>query len=138
MTLDHGENPSGQVPRIPTRGLARVDGLASLRVVARSMVESGVEAVLVESPLGPVGFATAHEVIEAVAGGADPDTCWATEISHPPPRMVSWKQHPAAVGREMSAYGLEFVMVVDEDKPLGVASALDVLSAVLRGTKESR
>jgi CBS domain-containing protein len=138
MTVDHGENPSGWVRRIPARVPTHVDGLASLRVVARSMVESGVDAVLVDSPLGPVGLVTVHGVIEAVAGGADPDTCWAGEISRPTPRMVSCEQPPTAVGEEMAANRLEFVIVVDQDKPLGVASALDVLTAVLRGTRESR
>ena len=73
------------------------------RAVARSMIESGLEAVLVDSPLGPVGIVTVHDVIEAVAGGADPDTCWAGEISRPAPRTVSSKQHPAAIGEEMAA-----------------------------------
>lgn len=37
----------------------------------------------------------------------------------------------------MAAYELEIVAVVDEDASLGVASALDVLGAVLRLAKES-
>ena len=79
-------------------------GWRAYAVVARSMIESGLEAVLVDSPLGPVGIVTVHDVIEAVAGGADPDTCSAGEISGPAPRTVSSKQHPAAIGEEMAAY----------------------------------
>jgi CBS domain-containing protein len=52
--------------------------------------------------------------------------------------MVSCEQHPAAIGEEMAAYDLEIVAVVDEDAQLGVASALDILGAMIRATRESR
>jgi CBS domain-containing protein len=125
-----------QVRRIPARVPARVDGLASLRTVTQRMTESGVGAVLVDSPLGPVGLVTATDVVEAIAAGADPDTVWAGEITRPTPRMVSCEQHPAAVGEEMAAYRLEVVAVVDEDAPVALASALDVLDAVLRTARQ--
>jgi len=130
------EDPSSELaPRIPVRIPARVGALVSLRAVTQAMVESGLGAVLVESPLGPTGFVTAMDVIEAVAGGADPDTVWAGEIARPTPRTVSCTQHPADVGKEMAAYELDVVAVVGENAAVGVASALDVLSAVLRLTQ---
>jgi CBS domain-containing protein len=124
------------IRRIPARVPARVDGLASLRTVAQRMVESDVAAVLVESPLGPPGIVTASDVIEAIASGADPDTVWAGEITRPAPRMVSCRQHPAAVAEEMAASRLEIVAVVDEESPIALASALDVLGAVLRAHRD--
>jgi CBS domain-containing protein len=137
MAEDDGDERE-RARRIPARIPAQVDGLASMRVVARAMVESGVHAVLVESPAGPVGLVTAKDVIEALAVGADPDVVWAGEIMRPAPRMVSCEQHPAAIGEEMAAYDLEIVAVVDEDAQLGVASALDILGAMIRATRESR
>ncbi len=134
---EHEDSESGPARRIPARVPARVGALESLRTVTQAMVASGLGAVLVESPLGPTGFVTAKDVIEAVANGADPDTVWAGEITRPTPRTVSCNQHPADVGAEMAAYELEIVAVVDEDASLGVASALDVLGAVLRLAKES-
>jgi len=101
------------------------------------MVDSGVGAVVVENPAGPVGLVTAKDIIDAVAGGADPDIVWAGEIMGATPRMVSCQQHPAEIGAEMSAYELEIVTVADEDVALGVASALDILGAVVRATRES-
>jgi CBS domain-containing protein len=134
---DDRENVDGeQLHRIPARVPARVDGLASLRTVTRRMVASGLGAVLVESPLGPIGLVTANDVVEAIAAGADPDTVWAGEITRPTPRMVSCQQHPAAVGEEMAASRLEVVAVVDEDAPVALATALDVLGAVLRAARE--
>jgi CBS domain-containing protein len=106
-------------------------------MVARAMIESGVHAVVVESPAGPVGLVTAQDVIEAVAAGADPDVVWAGEIMRPAPRMVSSRQHPAEIGEVMAAYDAEIVAVVDEDEPLGVVSALDVLRAVIRVARET-
>jgi CBS domain-containing protein len=50
--------------------------------------------------------------------------------------MVSCQQHPVAVAEEMAAYRLEIVAVVDEDSPVALASALDVLGAVLRAAKQ--
>jgi len=138
VTVDREDSGLGRMRRIPARVPARVDGLATLRVVARSMVESGVGAVLVESPLGPLGLVTASDVIEAIASGVDPDTVWAGEIARPAPRMVSGDQHPAQVGEEMAAHALEVVAVVDEDAPVALASALDVLGAVLRATRVPR
>jgi CBS domain-containing protein len=137
MTTDEAEDSDQkQIRRIPARVPALVDGLASLRAVTQRTVESGVGAVLVESPLGPVGLVSAHDVIEAIAAGADPDTVWAGEVARPTPRMVSCRQRPAAVGEEMAAYRLELVAVVDEDAPVALATALDVLGAVLRAARE--
>ncbi len=136
MTAGPRSTDPEPVRRIPARVPARVDGLASLRTVAQGMMESGVGAVLVETPLGPAGIVTANDVIEAIATGADPDTVWAGEITRPAPRMVSCQQHPAAVAEEMAAYRLEIVAVVDEDSLVALASALDVLGAVLRAARE--
>ncbi|HLN41466.1 MAG TPA: CBS domain-containing protein [Acidimicrobiales bacterium] len=133
---DRGDSGPDLARRIPARVPARVGALESLRTVMQAMIASGLGAVLVESPLGPTGFLTAMDVIEAVAGGADPDTVWAGEIARPAPRTVSCTQHPADVGEEMTAYELEVVAVIDENAAVGVASALDVLSAVLRLAKE--
>jgi CBS domain-containing protein len=134
VVADHcGEE---RVRRIPARVPAQVDGLTNLRVVARAMVASGVHAVLVESPAGPVGLVTAKDVIEALAAGADPDVVWAGDIVRPAPRMVSCEQHPADVGEEMAAYDLEVVAVVDEGAAFGVASALDILGAIVRAARE--
>ena len=136
MTVDR--SGLGRIRRIPARVPARVDGLASLRVVAKAMVKSGVGAVLVDSPLSPPGLVTANDIIEAIASGVDPDNVWAGEIARPAPRMVSCEQHPAEVGEEMAAYELEVVAVVDEDAPVALASALDVLGAVLRAAREPK
>ncbi len=118
--------------RIPTRTPAHVSELTNLRAVARCMVESGIGAVLVENPVGPGGLILARDIIEALAAGAEPDTVWAGEIMRPAPRMVSHEQHPIDVGAEMAAYELEVVAVFDEDASVRVASALDVLGAVVR------
>jgi CBS domain-containing protein len=123
--------------RIPVRVPTRVGGLTSLRSVARSMVESEVWAVVVEDPVGPSGLVSARDVIEAIAAGADPDIVWAGEIMRPGPRIVSCKQHPAEVGEEMAAYELDIVAVVDENAPVGLTTALDVLGAVIRTARES-
>jgi len=136
MTVDREGCDAPRIRRIPARFPAHVNGMTSLRAVARSMVESGVGAVLVESPLGPVGFVTAGDVIEAVSTGADPDTVWAGEIARPTPRIVRRDQHPLDVGEEMAAYRLEIVAVADEGGPLAFASALDVLGAVLRAARD--
>jgi CBS domain-containing protein len=136
--VDEPESAGERTRRIPVRVPAQVGGLASLRAVARCMVDSGVGAVLVESPGGPVGLVTAKDVIEAVAAGADPDVVWAGEIMRPAPRMVSCQQPPDDIGEEMAAYELDIVAVVDEDTRLGVASALDILGAVIRDAREQK
>ena len=136
MTTDRSESDVGRVRRIPARVPGRVDSLSSLRTVARSMTESGLGAVLVESPLGPLGLITANDVIEAVGSGADPDLVWASEVVRPVPSMVSCEQHPTEVAEQMAAYKLEVVAVVDGDAPVALASALDVLAALLRTTRE--
>ncbi len=138
MTTDSPANGTDQIRRFPIRVPTRVGGLTSLRSVTRSMVESGVGAVLVEDAVGPSGFVTAAHIIEAVAAGADPDIVWAGEIMRPVPRMVSCQQHPADVGEEMAAYELDVVAVFDDDAPVGLATALDILGAVVRGTRDPR
>jgi CBS domain-containing protein len=117
MTVGYQAARERRRPRIPTRVAASVDGMETLRSVARSMVESGLGATLVENPAGPMGLVTATDLIEAVAGGADPDLVWASEIMRPVPKIVSCRQDPAVVGEEMAAYELEVVTVLDEDSP---------------------
>jgi CBS domain-containing protein len=136
VTADLSESDARRVRHIPARVPGRVDSLSSLRTVARSMTESALGAVLVESPLGPLGLITANDVIEALGNGADPDLVWASEVARPVPSMVSCEQHPAEVAEQMAAYKLEVVAVVDGDAPVALASALDVLAAVLRTTRE--
>jgi hypothetical protein len=99
------------------------------------MVESGVAAVLIESPAGPVGLVPARDVIEAVAVGGDPDVVWAGEIMRSAPRMVSCQQHPANIGEEMAAYDLEIVAEVGEESSVGwpLPSTSWGLSSRLRG-----
>jgi CBS domain-containing protein len=101
------------------------------------MVGSKVWAVVVEDPVGPSGLVTARDIIEAIAAGADPDVVWAGEIMRPAPRMVSSEQHPADVGEEMATYELDIVAVFDENAPVGLTTALDVLGAVIRSTRDS-
>jgi CBS domain-containing protein len=122
--------------RIATRRPERVGGLTSLRGVARCMTKSGVGAVVIESPMGRLGLVTAGDLIEAIAKGADPDLVWAGDIMRPFPRPVSHARHPVEVGEEMTTYELE-VVVTDDGNGLGVATALDVLRAVLHSTRES-
>ena len=93
--------------------------------------------MLVEDAVGPTGLVTASDVIEAVAAGADPDIVWAGEIMRPAPRMVSCDQHPAEVGQEMAECELEIVAVFDEDAPVGLATALDILGAMVRSTRDA-
>ena len=138
LMANQGGDERERLRRIPARVPAQVGGLTSVRDVARAMVESGVHAVLVDNSTGPVGLVTAIDIIEALAVGADPDLVWAGEIMRPAPRMVSCEQHPAAIGEEMAAYDLEIVAVVDEDAQLGVASALDILGALVRASREPR
>ncbi len=92
--------------------------------------------MLVENPAGPVGLVTARGIIEAVAGGADPDIVWAGEIMQAMPTVVGCEEHPADIGEVMATYDLEIVAVVDEDAPVRVASALDILGAVIRAERE--
>jgi CBS domain-containing protein len=132
---DDGEE---RTRRIPARVPAQVDGLTSLRSVARSMVHCGVHAVLVTGDAGPVGLVTGRDVVEAVAAGADPDLVWAGEIMRPTPRMVSSGQHPTDIAEEMVAYDLEVVAVFDDNASMGVASVLDVLGAVIRAQRDAK
>jgi CBS domain-containing protein len=59
--------------RIAARVPAHVDGLTSLRKVSQLMRKSGLGAVLVDNPAGPLGLVTAMDIVEAVARGGDPD-----------------------------------------------------------------
>jgi predicted transcriptional regulator len=102
------------------------------------MVESGIWAVVVEDPVGPSGLVTAKDIIAAIAAGADPDVVWAGEIMRPAPRMVSCEQHPSDVGEEMAAGELDIVAVFDETESVGLATALDILGAVVRATREPK
>jgi CBS domain-containing protein len=134
--VDQPEGGAEKPRAIRARMAAHVSELTNLRAVCLSMLESGVGAVLVDNPIGPGGLVLASDIVEALAAGAEPDTVWAGEIMRPAPRMVSSDQHPIEVGSEMAAYELEVVAVFDGTDSVRVASALDVLGAVISAATE--
>jgi len=125
----------GERQRLRARVPARVEVSTRLRAVARAMVETKMDAVLVDSQSSTC-LVTARDLIEAIAAGADPDVVWAGDVMRPIPRVIDREQHPTVVGEEMAAYELEFVAVVDEHERVGLASALDVLEAITRALRE--
>ncbi len=110
---------------------AHVDGMTSLRGVALSMTETGLNAVLVDNSVGPVGLVTAMDVVGALARGGDPDRLWAGDLMRAAPETVTDKRNPVEVGEQMAAYELDVVAVLNDSAPVGVASALDVLCEIL-------
>ncbi len=101
-----------------------------LRTVARMMAEHRVHSVVVTDLDGvserPWGIVTSSDLLRVPAAGGDLATLTAgttagTELLTVPPTLMVDQ-----AARLMAEHEVSHVVVVDEDKPVGVLSSLDV------------
>lgn len=113
-------------------GAAEVIGPeATLGEAAERMIDQNVGCLAVIDRREMVGIVTEHDVVEAVAGGADPDksliSAWMTEAPDTVP--------PHLTVREAATWLLEtgyrHLPVMDGGELLGVVSIKDVLWALV-------
>lgn len=114
-------------------GAAEVIGPeATLAEAAERMVDQVVGCLAVIDGRHMVGIVTEHDVVEAIAGGADPDesllSSWMTEAPDTVPPNLSVRE----AATWLLETGYRHLPVMDEGELLGVVSIKDVLWALVQ------
>jgi CBS domain-containing protein len=104
-------------------GFATVEQHDSVRDVARELSANDIGAVLVSSPVGPVGIVSERDV--------DLDAEQVKTLMSVDLVTASATDPIAVVGRQMVRAGVRHVAVRDGHKVIGVVSMRDVLDALL-------
>lgn len=111
---------------------AAVEQHDSLRDVARELAADEIGALLVSSPVGPVGVISERDIVTVVAAGGDTDREQVRTVMSVDLVTASAGDSIAAVGRLMIDAGVRHIAIRGEGgRIIGVASIRDVLEAVL-------
>lgn len=118
----------GSLPLTPATFAERDD---TLRQLARRMSEAHVRCLVLRRRDGSLSFVSEHDIVDALAGGADPDQVWAVDVmstgvvAEPPDRPIG------EIAEVMRTVPVRHVLVVDHDTVVGIASVHDVLGVLL-------
>ncbi|HEX4982121.1 MAG TPA: CBS domain-containing protein [Ilumatobacteraceae bacterium] len=99
---------------------------ATLREVANVLIDDGISAVVVGSQERPVGIVSEHDIVRAVADGADSSTT-AADIAH---TQLFWSEASSSVAEvatQMMDQYVRHILVEDEGRLAGIVSARDLL-----------
>ena len=120
-------DPRNPVREVMSRGAISVDEKLTLRSLASVVAELGIGMALVAQPDGSVGVVSERDVVNALAGGADPDEVWAADVASDDVVFAEPDATIVDVAEQMSAEEVRHVTVVDRGTIVGVVSARDLL-----------
>lgn len=101
---------------------------ATLRTVAGVLAEESIGAVLVRGAQGPAGIVSERDVVNALAGGAQPDRERARDVMTPEPASVASSDPILAVADHMLGSEIRHLVVTKNNTTVGVVSMRDVLA----------
>jgi len=99
---------------------------ATLCEVANVLIGDGISAVVVGSQERPVGIVSEHDIVRAVADGADSSTT-AADIAH---TQLFWSEASSSVAEvatQMMDQYVRHILVEDGGRLAGIVSARDLL-----------
>ncbi len=120
-----------QIRTIMGTSLATVEQHDSLRDVAKELTANDIGAVMVSSPVGPVGIVSERDVVAVAAMGFDLEAEQVKTAMSVDLISASATESIAAVGNLMIRSGVRHVAVRDGSRVIGVVSMRDVLDALL-------
>jgi CBS domain-containing protein len=120
-------DPRNPIRDVMSRGAISVDEKLTLRSLASVLAEVNIGIALVTQPDGSVGVVSERDVVDALAGGADPDEVWAVDVASTDVVFAEPESSIVDVAEQMAAEGVRHVTVVDRGTIVGVVSARDVL-----------
>lgn len=120
----------------PVRSIAAYQIIAAeqsdtLRVVAEKMVEASCSALLVECDRDHHAIITEHDVLVAIAAGADPDDQRAVDVMSRDVQEVKPDSSIADTADLMRLAGIRHVLVRGNTGRMGVVSIRDLLDPLL-------
>jgi len=119
------------VSDLEVRPVARVPVDASLAEVARALLETGTDTVVVDSD--PVSEVTEHDIVCALAAGAGADAPVVT-VARAAPQFVSASTTAVHAANIMTASRRHSLVVIDRGRPVGVVQFSCIANALSAGT----
>ncbi|MGI9621755.1 MAG: CBS domain-containing protein [Acidimicrobiales bacterium] len=112
---------------------------ASVRQVAKTMVDHNCSAVVVSGRDHELHVVTERDIVKSIASGADPDSEWAVDVMSVDVRMLAPSDTVADAARLMQDAVIRHVVVRDPDSPetVDLVSIRDLLAPFLASLEES-
>jgi CBS domain-containing protein len=104
-----------------------VEPTATLRDVATVLIGDGISAVVVGSQERPAGIVSEHDIVRAVADGADPMSTTAADIAHTELFWSEASSSVADVATQMMDQYVRHILVEEGGRLAGIVSARDLL-----------
>ena len=106
---------------------ACVDADASLLVVANTLAEAEIGALVVMGKQGLVGVISERDVVRAVSVGGEPSALWASDVMAEHPVWVGPDERVVDVAERLLDAGIRHAPVVADGRLEGMVSARDLL-----------
>ena len=114
-------------------GVFTCEPSVSLRQVCRLMVTYHVHAIVVGSTGDEWSMVTNVDVL--AAAGRDPDVLTAGDVANSPTLTTAPDEPLVGAARRMAERGADHMIVVDDGRPAGVLSSLDVAGIIAWGPR---
>ena len=126
------ESPLDQPVRaIASHEVVFADRADTLRKLAEKMAADSCSALLLEQRSGDLAIVTEHDIVAALAGGADADVEWAVDVMTSEVQMVTPSTSVAEAAELMQLMGIRHLVVGGESDRLGILSIRDLLEPLL-------
>ena len=118
------------VREVMSPSVISVESSATVRDAAQVMIEREIGSVIVTESGRPVGIMTERDVLRrVVVKGLDPTKTRVGEVMSSPLVTVKADAYITDAGRLMSERNIRRLLVVEDDRPVGVVTEKDLLRA---------
>jgi CBS domain-containing protein len=111
-------------------GVAAVPPEATLRDVAELLTDEQVGLLVVSGPDGMIGVISERDIAAALAGGADPDEVWASDVMTDQPLCIDQDDSVLFAANRMIDAGVRHLPILASGELIGMVSIRDVLRAL--------
>ena len=118
------------VREVMSPSVISVESSATVRDAAQVMIEREIGSVIVTEAGRPVGIMTERDVLRRVmVKGLDPTKTKVGEVMSSPLVTIKADAYITDAGRLMSEKNIRRLLVVEDDRPVGVVTEKDLLRA---------
>ena len=118
------------VREVMSPSVISVESSATVRDAAQVMIEREIGSVIVTEAGRPVGIMTERDVLRrVVVKGLDPTKTKVGEVMSSPLVTIKADAYITDAGRLMSEKNIRRLLVVEDDRPVGVVTEKDLLRA---------
>jgi CBS domain-containing protein len=132
MTERSSVRSNDEVRAVMRSPVVALDPGATLRTAATVLAGNHIGAVAVVGPAGLVGVLSERDVVQALAGGLDPDRAEVDDAMSDAPKPVDAAAPVWAAATLMLERGFRHLPVTEGDRVVGMLSIRDALAVIER------